>query len=170
MNRKYYSIPSALLLLLAAAPLRAYELATHGMLTYKAYQRSVLANPDYQDILGIENGNNPFGESYYDIDLLNWTNAEEEIFSRKQDTFEQKKIRVDLSKIIGPMCSLSIKGWLMTGAIREDDNTNADNGQPVNDPHDENANLERPLHHFYNPERTFNMKPGTIISKWTVNA
>ncbi len=132
-------------------PLHAYELATHGMLTYKAYQCTVLADPGFQDILGIENGKTPFGDDFYDVRLLNWAITGEDIFSRKQDTFERRIISTRLKESIGAIEPSSIEGWLMTGAIREDDNTKSDNGQPVNDPHDENANLERPLYHFYDP-------------------
>ncbi|TND06980.1 MAG: hypothetical protein FD120_148, partial [Gammaproteobacteria bacterium] len=116
----------------------AYELVTHGMLTYKAYQRSVLADTGMQEMLGIENGEKPFGEGYYDIDSMN--GVFETSITRKQNVFEEKIIKED----VDVRFSLSIEGWLMTGAIREDDITDPDpdNGQPVNDPHNENANLE----------------------------
>ncbi|MDH4192408.1 MAG: hypothetical protein OEW21_19655, partial [Betaproteobacteria bacterium] len=46
----------------------AYELATHGALTYQAYQRSILAqNPKMLTDLGIENRAEPFGRVHFDI-------------------------------------------------------------------------------------------------------
>lgn len=126
----------------------AYELATHGALTYEAFKRSILnPNPnDPQDpqllskVLGIKNGVNPFGDIYYDV---SGTDARE----RKVALFEQDKNRMPEGTR-----PLSVEGWLMRGAIREDDWRGIDvPGCRVVAPNPVEENLDRPINHFYDP-------------------
>lgn len=115
----------------------AYELGTHGQLTNEAYKRSALSDSQFLSNLGI-NGldpSNPFGKSYYDM-------AWNQVMERTATAFEQSEKRMpDGAK------PLSISGWLMRGAIREDDAKGESN--PQDDPY--YPNLKRPLHHFFDP-------------------
>ena len=45
----------------------AYEIDTHGAITYEAYQRSVLTDPLLLLDLGIENAPDAFGETYFSL-------------------------------------------------------------------------------------------------------
>ena len=120
---------------------RAYELATHGMMTQNAYQQSQLTKDPYLlKNLGLDPANtNPFGEIYYDVSGT----AENE---RRQNDFEKSKMPNKGQEF------LTIWGWLMRGAIREDDL-----GQTLGinlgaDPHDDPyGNIFRVFHHFYDP-------------------
>lgn len=113
----------------------AYELGTHGKLTYEAYKRSVLSDSLFLSDLGIQNGKNPFGETYYDV-------SDSTVKERTRQQFEQQEKRMP-----GGTEPLSVEGWLMRGAIREDDAKGEEN--PQDDPF--NPDLRRPLHHFYDP-------------------
>ncbi len=137
MIRGRLKIVIAVILLAAVGePVSAYELVTHGLLTYEAFGRSVLSDAGLLEKLGVENGKAPFGDEYYD-------NSSQEEIVRRQERFETQIIEKEL-KIES---SFSIDGWLMAGAIREDDYE----GHPSRDPHGENAELRRPLYHFYDP-------------------
>ena len=162
MNKVIFSVITVSWVSILVAPVSAYELATHGTLTYKAYQRSVLVDTDLVEILGIENGESPFGNKYYDVDSMN--GILERRKERNQDSFENLFMVEKLKDSLGIIEARSIEGWLLTGAIREDDITDPDNGQPVNDPHSENANLERPLYHFYDPVDPLNRGSALFVS------
>jgi hypothetical protein len=123
----------------------SYELATHARLTNEAYKLSVI-NFDSKQLkdFGIHNIGNPFGESYYDM-------SGSLIRSRKKNEFEQSKNR--MPEDVDP---LSIQGWLMRGAIREDDYIDTklplcsiDAPNPDDDPYPDPPS--RPLNHFYDP-------------------
>lgn len=112
----------------------AYELATHGALTEKAYELSVLTtDPQLLKSLGIDTSKtNVFGEAYYDV-------SGNDVRERTQNDFEKDKMPNRGRDF------LTVKGWLMRGAIREDDYT----GRTAPNPQDDN--LDRPLNHFYDP-------------------
>lgn len=121
--------------------LQAYELATHGALTQKAYERSVLRNPQAGPALLKDLGINPavpkpFGDSYFDIWAVN-------AYPREAQEFEGAIIDGELK--VEP---LSIQGWLMRGAIREDDVPARYGENPQDDPY---GNFLRVLNHFYDP-------------------
>lgn len=141
----------------------AYELATHGRLTYEAFKRSVL-NPDLQNpqdpkilenALGIRISENPFGNIYYDI-------AESTVKERTSQLFEQDPQQQRMPLEIQP---LSVEGWLTRGAIREDDVAYATpqfspfpnvrywvGPNPENDQDSPKA-FWRVMNHFYDPIR-----------------
>lgn len=126
----------------------AHELATHGALTYRAFQQSNL-NQDTGLLigLGIATSTNPFGDVYYDM-------AGGELRERTADRFERSIITLDLERTLGPVDPLSIPGWLMRGAIREDDVGFAFARPIGGDPHDDPYGpFWRVMHHFYDPAR-----------------
>lgn len=131
---------------LQLTPADAYELATHGVLTEKAYKRSALnTDPQLLKSLGIDSSKaNVFGEAYYDI-------SGNDVTQRTQYDFEKGKMPDEGRDF------LTVKGWLMRGAIREDDAYREDNPQDDRDP--ANAKLRRPLHHFFDP---VNNRPLTV--------
>lgn len=144
---------------LACSPASAYELGTHARLTYTAYMESALAqDQSLIQSLGIDlnlgaNQNNPFGDIYYDV---SGTTVRE----RPADTFEARFMveRKDNPSPILParLSRLSLPGWLLRGAIREDDSSTEPN------PHDDasyNPGLKRPLNHFFDP---VNNRPLTV--------
>ncbi len=124
------------LLLLTAAislPAHAYELATHGRLTHEAYKRSVLkSDSELLKGLGIKDITT-FGTSYYDI-------SGDQVVQREKNDFEQSAKR--MPEEVDP---ISLPGWLLRGAIREDDYPFGPN--PMDDP----VNAVRPFNHFYDP-------------------
>jgi len=122
----------------------AYELATHARITEQSFQRSVLnLEPSLLQDFGIKDTLNAFGESYYDM-------SGSQLKERIQNIFE-KKIMPNKGEDF-----LSIKGWLMRGAIREDDyididTCNIDAPNPDDDKYPEPPS--RPLNHFYDPAK-----------------
>src|SRR3989344_2277735 len=139
----------------------AYELGTHARITYKAYEQSVLKK-DSQLIknLGIDlsDPDNPFGTQYYDI-------SDSDIRERDITSFEDGYMND--RKNPNPVIPIgtdprSLPGWLLRGAIREDDVLQPDNGQPVDDPYNTGNVLldNRVLNHFYDPVHDW---PLTVI-------
>ncbi|MHB8728228.1 MAG: dockerin type I repeat-containing protein [Sulfuricaulis sp.] len=134
---------------------QGYELATHGALTEQAYEASDLKT-DVSLIpqLGIDvytqNPNtqtNPFGSIYYDV---SGTTVKE----RSDSPFEDKIIVSDLQAFgVKP---LSLQGWLMRGAIREDDNPTQ---YALDDP-DLPGVFHREFNHFFDP---INNRPLTVF-------
>ena len=101
----------ALFVLSFAVAAHAYELATHGRLTYNAYLQSVLAKDDtlLKDLgLKIQNplADEPFGTAYYDF-------TDSEVKTRYADPFESSNGRMP-----NEVKSLSLPGWLLPGAPR----------------------------------------------------
>src|SRR3990172_2285227 len=140
----------AIAVLLNWSPAHAYDLATHGHLTYQAFRQSILATTEFLTELGIENGKEPFGKIYYDIDGAT-------LRERSRQFFEQQEKRMPNGTE-----PLSIEGWLMRGAIREDDLGEIVGINVGDDPHDDPyGNIFRVYNHFYDPVRD---RPLTTIA------
>lgn len=142
--KAHYSMFLLLLLIgVYSRTANGYELATHGHLSYEAYRRSVLVDARFVKELGIANGKNPFGTVYYD-------RSGDTVTERSRQLFEQDRGRMPPGTE-----PLSIEGWLMRGAIREDDSPGEDN--PSDDPEGE---IVRVFRHFYDPshDRPLNLK------------
>jgi hypothetical protein len=140
----------------------AYELGTHGRLTYQAYAQSVLSDAQLTTDLGYDSFDpaNPFGKYYYDV-------AGNQIKERLANAFEESEKRMpDGAK------SLSISGWLMRGAIREDDvMLGLADGQPQDDPYSPLIGFMRVFNHFYDPiNRQPLNKDGTPVGQITCAA
>jgi hypothetical protein len=136
---------------LSVSNVHSYELATHSKITYFAYSLSQLNSNNLAIqkrhgidawILSNSSKNNPFGvangEYYFDI-------SGSQVFSRSVKGYElnvMSDIRLDDD-------SLKLSGWLMRGAIREDDGgLVAGFFQPRDDPY---GNFNRFCNHFLDP-------------------
>lgn len=137
-----------------SASAHAYELATHGWLTYEAYKRSIfLRNQDNSKDsllakrLGVDLENtNVFGITYFDV-------LGSEVRERTANSFESKGKRMPDG--VDP---LSLPGWLMRGAIREDD-TALFGDNPQDDPY---GNIIRVVNHFYDPVNNRGLVIGNV--------
>lgn len=145
------------LLMLTCAVANSYELATHGHLTYEGYKKSVLFDDNFLQQLGLVKGKNPFGLYYYDV-------SGSTIKQRKQNPFEE-----DENRMPNGTEPLSIEGWLMRGAIREDDVC----VKPF--PHCDGPTLGevRIKNHFYDPvyNRTLSIPlwpDGELAPNWAI--
>ena len=146
MNNRLIRFAIAVVVLSTHFVANAYELGTHARLTYKAYEQSVL-NKDSQLIkdLGIDlsDPNNPFGTQYYDV---SGSDMQVRDISPFEEGFMNDRNNPNPVIPVGTD-PLSLPGWLLRGAIREDDAYGEDN--PQDDTF--NPTLRRPLHHFYDP-------------------
>ncbi len=152
MNRNMKLCDLFLLLAFLSLPamVNAYELDTHARLTQAAVSRSVeMSSAQFYKNLGIYSvvinpptgqfTANPFGETYYDV-------SGNEIRPRTRHAFEGDIIRDAGAN------HLSFPGWLMRGAIREDDLGELLGVNIGGDPHDDPyGNIFRVVHHFYDP-------------------
>jgi len=134
-------------MLSVVAPLQAFELATHGQMTLKAYQMTNLASsPEAYRRLGLDGwvladgtSGRPFNTSFVDIGSE----------LRKRSTRPYEEDFFPRNTVLGfdrNADSLKSYSWLMRGAIREDDTpfiSLLSNDDPVN--------AIRPLNHFFDP-------------------
>lgn len=135
----------------------AYELATHAAATYNAYLASRLSQPTLRQDLGIDvlladytvkdpiAYLHPFGSTYYDV-------QGKSIQARSEKKFEEKVIASIKNTPIDNN-PLNLSGWLMRGAIREDDSNFifgvlSFSGEPLDDPY---GNINRWCNHFFDP-------------------
>ena len=142
--------------LLASSPASAYELWTHARITYKSYENSALGkDQSLPKNLGIDslitsNPDNPFGMSYYDL-------GGSTITVRTKTSFE--KAIMDDSNNPNPVIpisatDLSLPGWLMRGAIREDDVASAFGIWVAKNPKSDQDSPHafwRVVNHFFDP-------------------
>ncbi len=147
--------------LVSMAPdIYAYELATHGYMTWHAYNESIVRGDFLLQELGIngemylggkEEVDSIFKFSYFDIKTNDIRKRLESEFSknympRSEELGNNKKI------------PLQLPGWLMRGAIREDDNPDAvkDFGQPNDDPYQADYPTHGGFHWKFDPIRVVN--------------
>jgi hypothetical protein len=129
----------------------AYEFATHAMFTREAFVRSSLVNdPELVNRFGLTAKSNQLSNIYIHLGAAGPAIRG----SRPKDnpTFTSEKIddANQSSANIKPKLE-SIAGWLMQGAIREDDvlpELGADDNTPQDDPE---KNFNRVFNHFFNP-------------------
>ena len=147
----------------------SYELATHGRMTEAAYAR-LTSEVQFGlfSRIGVDqySTSSPFGKNYADV-------SAGRIELRSATTFEE-----DGGRMRDRGDSLTIKGWLMRGAIREDDVLAGFSDKPV--PQDDPYNTgdvvldNRPLHHFYDPRNDRGLRVGLRIGQkapdWGIGA
>src|SRR6266705_2709281 len=120
----------------------AFEVDTHGVITKQAWLRFLGDNPGVLDRLGIRDINDAFGTtSYYDYRPADGTAP---VKRNSLSWYEEQKIQADYIK----ESPFSVLGWLIRGAIREDDDSAADDPSPKEDP---NGDFHRVFSHFHDP-------------------
>lgn len=119
----------------------AYELATHARLSQHSIQRSTLTDGSVLvDVLGLKDTSTDIlGDHYYDL-LISPDGSVKDITERFKKSYSTENKRIPDN-----VDSISIQGWLMRGAIREDDLPCPKS--PCDDP----VNTVRVKHHFYDP-------------------
>ena len=138
----------------------AYELATHGWMTNAAYERSALrVDPALLVALGIAELQDGLGEAYFDV-------SGNTVQVRSKTTFEESNRKMPPG--VNP---LSIPGWLMRGAIREDDVPWPVGDNPQDDPY---GSIFRVRNHFYDPVNnqplTVGIGLGDIAPQWAIGS
>lgn len=120
----------------------AFEVRTHGILTREAWSRFVTENPDIFDRLSIRNVDDPFQtNSYYDYRPADAMAPER----RDAHAFENEMMG---EQFLGVSAPFSTRAWLIRGAIREDDDLDADDPSPKEDPY---GDFHRVFSHFHDP-------------------
>lgn len=115
-----------------------YELSTHGIITYQSGIKSIIGDLEFPYKIGVDNSVNPFGTDYFDV-------SADQIYLRSVTEYERDIVEEKL-KLKG--LELSVLGWLMRGAIREDDLPPILGDNPQDDPYGQET---RVLKHFYDP-------------------
>jgi len=116
-----------------------YELGTHARITNEALGRSVFTVQQLARQLGVEDEINPFGIYYYDSSVYG-------VSKRRRWLFEESGLRMPDGS-----APLSIAGWLMRGAIREDDIPDYWPFLGKNPQDDPDGKIPRVRNHFYDP-------------------
>ena len=157
-NKKmiFFDLTFFLLLVMVLPNAFGYELATHARITQQAYLKSKLAQDEalLRDF-GLDT-NIDFGRNYFDV-----SDAEINVRGASGFAIEEGRMpTLDSDKDENLRKSLTIQGWIMRGAIREDDCSNilvwlGKCSNPTDGPVNEN----RPLNHFFDP---INNRPLTI--------
>jgi hypothetical protein len=127
---------------LAMINAHAFEVRTHGALTREAWARFLAENPGVFDRLGIRDTDDPFKtKSYYDYRPADGATP---ISRSSIDWYEDTIMR----NVLGVPAAFSVRGWLIRGAIREDDDLDADDESPKEDPY---GDFHRVFSHFHDP-------------------
>lgn len=153
-----------LIILLACHAITAhsYELVTHGRITEQAFLRSNLTlDAQLLPSLGLHaNSPNPFGTKYYDV-------SGALALERSSYDFDR-----DRGRMSNANDAFTIKGWLMRGAIREDDVPHPFGDNPMDDPYD--ALQFRVFNHFFDPisgsPLTVGITFGKIAPQWAIGS
>jgi hypothetical protein len=124
----------------------AFEVATHAAITNAAWHRLMSERSDLLNQLGLTDSTGdspPLGSDYLDMQAA-------EVKPRQQFKFEANII--EQSPTIGLELTgrkRRVDGWLMSGAIREDDNPAE--GNPKDDPYRSGGAFHREFNHFFDP-------------------
>lgn len=140
---------------------QAYELITHSVIANRAYEISSLGeSPNLLSRLDLFDSKEPFGRRFYDF----W---DADIRKRFPNDYE-------VSNMGGPTRqkhSLRIRGWMMRGAIREDDSDLVPAirwGEPYLTDPDPLGLIERSCNHFFDPvyRRALSILPSAYPGTW----
>lgn len=142
----------------------SYELTTHAAMTYNAFGKSKLSldravardlgiewflvdpGPDYNNWNASFKSTNPFGKKYFDTNSMS---GGSDLSRDAKEDFEGKIIENTLG-----VPAVTLPGWLMRGAVREDDSGNliaTINSEPGDDPY---GNFNRWCNHFFDPTKS----------------
>jgi len=152
------AMKSIVLILVAACinltSAHAFEITTHAKITSEAWARFLTENPGVLDRLGIQDKPNAFGTNgYYDYRPTDGTAP----FRMSSVGWYEDTI-MGLA-IIG-IPNLSVPGWLVRGAIREDDDSDASDPSPKDDPY---GNFHRVFSHFHDPANNRGLTVGITL-------
>ena len=149
--------PTGLLLFCVAINCTGFEVTTHASITQAAWTRVISERPTLVSRLGFSvpsDGRMPdLGDEYFDM-------SGPDVRSRARFKFESNI--VELPPTDGLALSgqkQRINGWLLAGAIREDDNPTEDN--PKDDPYQSGGAIHREFNHFFDP---YNDLPLTVTT------
>lgn len=146
MKILHHTIRVVILFLLVISNVNAFEIATHAYISHYTYQQSDLFNDAslISDLgLDLYDNKEPFGRNYSDFRPLIMDGSYLRLHTRQAyETFSKRYMKQWRDKW------LSIDGWLMRGALQEDDLIiRGRDLQPKDDP----VQMTRVLHHFYDP-------------------
>lgn len=135
--KRFFRIVIFLATSLGTAYACAYELHTHATITKKAHERSILSNPLFLGDIGLLTNSNSLGANYYDL-------RDGVARIRSATSFESNIMQ----RVGGD--PLTLQGWLMRGAIREDDIPLPIGHNPQDVPLPD-LPFYRVFNHFYDP-------------------
>jgi hypothetical protein len=144
----------------------AYEIGTHARLTYEAYARSVLAAPGKLSQLGVPDVYLIFGDRYVEFDAVGGPSSVRRRYTFEDDFIARSRISVTQAPTQQQSGAYRPVGWMMAGAVREDDGT-AFLGRPETPGIDNplNGGLNRFCNHFYDPTKGGNLA-ASAFSDW----
>ena len=159
MKQRTYCHIAILGLIFTIEPASGYELVTHGAVTKNVFEKTVQQDPQILSRLGIALSSDYISGEYFDTDGTS-------IYQRKANLFEGKIIEKELGEKPS-----SIKGWLMRGAIREDDVPVFFGDNPQDDPY---GQIFRVRNHFYDPRNDRGLTVGISLGQkapdWAIGA
>ena len=149
---------AALLLIFSGKFAHAYDITTHTAITAEALRQSqITVTPNTSVVfkkLGLFDKDYALGTYYMDIGSLTKRNATP--FERET----MKKVRDADARLNLPTAE-SIPGWILRGAIREDDNTKETlQGTPQGD--EPGGVMDRVYGHFYDPVNDRGLTVGAV--------
>src|SRR6266702_8877285 len=131
----------------------AFEVTTHGAITREAWLRFLTGDPGVFDRLGIRDVDDAFGTiSYFDYRPADGTAP----VTRNSVAWYEDDIMKDPLKVP----PFSTRGWLIRGAIREDDDSAASDPSPKEDP---NGDFHRVFSHFHDPVNNLGLTVGFTL-------
>ena len=143
MTTTYYKTIIFAFLIMLAVPVYCYEVATHALMTDSSYDMSILTDERLLDDLDILSSIQDVGSLYFDVSGSN--------------IFERHTSEYGVGIIPAPAKNDpdSLKGWLIRGAIREDDlgtyfGLRIGGDSPREDPY---GDFYRVYQHFFDPTK-----------------
>ncbi len=162
MSARIRVLTAGLILSYSPTNSMAFGLFTHGLITDRAYQLSALgSSPNGLTKLGLQDLDNAFGDTYYDFTSGSTT-------TRSVNNYERSLMpKGDIDNNYR-----RIRGWILRGAIREDDGALpllTFSTQPYFADPDPFGNINRFCNHFFDPVNlrpltsTFLSDPGAYV-------
>lgn len=136
----------------------AYDIGTHARITFNAVQQSTIASSATLPSHGLMGGATTMvGKLYFDISAMSTQpSVVRSVYQFDTDNMVPLKLQDGKPD---PNVSQYIFGWLMQGAIREDD---GDFALGINNPHDDPLGpFNRFCNHFYDPVN--NVKLSSVV-------
>ena len=122
---------------------KAFEVGTHAAITNATFQRVLRDQPNLLARLGFMSAPQSLSKTYFDV-------SGSQIRSRTIMPFERDLVELGNEKGLGLEGQTTlVNGWLMVGAVREDDNPSE--GNPKDDPYQSGGAFHREFNHFFDP-------------------